>query len=70
MIKEDILKNYLRDPIIDEMDLINKNIEELKWTDNYPVLIQVLKEAINGVKEGTGESTILRKMNKILDTEL
>lgn len=70
MIQEDILKNYLRDPLIEELDLMNKDIENLKWSDNYPALIQVLKEVIKGAKEGTGNTTILRKMNKILDSEL
>ncbi|MEX1014911.1 MAG: hypothetical protein WDZ80_07185 [Candidatus Paceibacterota bacterium] len=70
MIKEKILKSYLDDPIIKEMNFFDMELNEVKWAGNYPVLIEVLKVAISGVKEGNGHVTTIRKMNKILDSKL
>lgn len=69
MTKENIFKNYLEDPLIEEKKyLTRENATNLRFIDQSGVkLIEVIKFAINGNVDGESEGVTSRKINQYLN---
>lgn len=69
MTKEDILRSYLEDPYFVENGLLKEGeSKKAKWIDHQDnKLIDVIKQAIEGVSKGESENVVLRRINQTLD---
>jgi len=69
MTKENIYKNFLDDPLLDEKNYITpQKAEKLKFFEQTGVkLLEVIKIAINGTVDGETEGVISRKINQYLN---
>lgn len=69
MSKEDLLKEFLLDDLVEEKGYMTKEeVAELKFIDHSnSKLITVLKAAILGKNEGDSVDTMVRKLNQILN---
>nr|WP_321221369.1 hypothetical protein [uncultured Psychroserpens sp.] len=71
MTKEELLKIYLSDDIVENKNyLINVPVEKIKWTDNdNSDLISVIKLAIEGDISRESTNVTARKINQLLNRE-
>lgn len=69
MSKEDLLKEFLMDDLVEEKGYMTKEeVVKLKFIDHSnSKLISVLKTAILGKNEGDSVDTMVRKLNQILN---
>jgi len=69
MTKEEIYKNYLKDPLLFEKRILsNDKAEKLKFSDDTGIkLLEILKMAIDGNVDQDSESVISRKINAYLN---
>ena len=69
MTKENIFKNYLEDPLIEEKKYLSReDAKNLRFIDQSSVkLIEVIKFAINGNVDGESEGVTSRKINQYLN---
>lgn len=69
MSKEDLLKEFLMDDLVEEKGYMTKEeVTKLKFIDHSnSKLITVLKAAILGKNEGDSVDTMVRKLNQVLN---
>ncbi len=69
MTKEELLKEFLMDDIVEAKGYMTKTeVAKLKFIDySNSKLINVLKTAILGKNEGTSVSVMVNKLNNILN---
>ncbi|MCB0522396.1 MAG: hypothetical protein KDD27_25855 [Saprospiraceae bacterium] len=69
MSKEELLKEFLLDDIVEEKGYMTKEeVAKLKFIDHSnSKLINVLKTAILGKNDGDSEDTMVRKLNQVLN---
>ena len=69
MSKEDLLKEFLMDDLVEEKGYMTKEeVIKLKFIDHSnSKLITVLKTAILGKNDGDSVETMVRKLNQILN---
>ena len=69
MSKEDLLKEFLMDDLVEEKGYMTKEeVLKLKFIDHSnSKLITVLKAAILGKNEGDSVDTMVRKLNQVLN---
>lgn len=69
MSKEDLLKEFLMDDIVEEKGYMTKEeVSKLKFIDHSnSKLITVLKTAILGKNDGDSVETMVRKLNQTLN---
>jgi|APTNR8051073442_1049403.scaffolds.fasta_scaffold00930_2 hypothetical protein len=69
MSKEDLLKEFLMDDIVEEKGYMTKeDVSKLKFIDHSnSKLISVLKIAILGKNDGDSVDTMVRKLNQTLN---
>jgi len=69
MSKEELLKEFLLDDLVEEKGYMTKEeVVKLKFIDHSDSkLINVLKTAILGKNDGDSVDTMVRKLNKILN---
>lgn len=69
MSKEELLKEFLMDDLVEEKGYMTKEeVAKLKFIDHSPSkLITVLKAAILGKNEGDSVDTMVRKLNQVLN---
>lgn len=69
MNKEDLLKEFLQDALVEQKGYMTKeDVAKLKFTDpSSSKLINVLKTAILGKNNGDSVETVARKINQILN---
>jgi hypothetical protein len=72
MTKEELLRTYLEDEVFTENKYIKKGeAPKFNWSDGKgEPIIEVLKTIIKEEAKGTGERTIIRLANKVLDNRL
>lgn len=72
MTQEQILKTYLEDDVFTENGYLNPGEhEDYEWNDRRrKPIIESLKILIKGEIEGEGETTSVRKANKLLSNQL
>lgn len=71
MTKEDIYKNYLKDPLLFEKRLLTtQKAENMKFSDSTSIkLLEILKIAISGSVDQGGTTATIRKINNYLNTD-
>lgn len=69
MSKEDLLKEFLMDDLVEEKGYMTKEeVARLKFIDHSDSkLITVLKAAILGKNEGDSVDAMVRKLNQVLN---
>ncbi len=69
MSKDDLLKEFLMDDLVEEKGYMTKEeVAKFKFIDHSESkLIEVLKVAILGKNEGESVDTIVRKLNQVLN---
>lgn len=69
MNRESIYKSFLEDPLLMEKGYLTpEKIETLRFMDPTGVkLLEVIKLAINGIKDEESENIIARKINQYLN---
>ncbi|MCB9082110.1 MAG: hypothetical protein H6555_10405 [Lewinellaceae bacterium] len=69
MTKEELLKEFLMDDIVEEKGYITKEeVDSLKFSDpTDSKLITVLKTAISGKNEGNSVNIMVSKINQVLN---
>ena len=72
MTKEELLRTYLQDDIFIEKDYLDEGeAEKYEWTDGKgEPIVEVLKTIIKENRKNTGEQTIVRLANQVLDNQL
>jgi hypothetical protein len=69
MIKEELLKEFLMDDIVEEKGYMTKaEVPNIKFIDySSSKLVNVLKTAISGKNEGVSVSVMVSKLNQVLN---
>lgn len=73
MIIEELLKSYLKDPLMEKINFNSQETETIKWSDisekASSLELQLLKIVIKGISEGESSDKIVRRLNQKLDDQ-